>query len=444
MVETIRIDGQGTTLSWFNPADLAEADRVRLQRLLSWTYQPSEGSYQVKRKAPHKVGRVMLGQRLFAVVPDISAADFTTFFLYSLGVDISRFTHHQASPINTALGDEHIDYDRLVATLMCLACEELASGYLARRYERKEENLLVLRGRIDWSRAMSTPKHLGMPCSFREITSDNLLNRTVLAGLRSTRQLELPVLLRQRLSKLEFTWSSVCQDQHIRLHDLEASENSLNRLTESYRPVLALCRMLLFGYIPDDFFGSGKSTLQCLEFDLANIFERFVLQIMKSRLQGTGIETNFQTSSRNELLDGSGSPYQATRPDFMLEIRGQTLAVLDAKFKPRYVTLAPGEKFSKGNKLDESDVYQMLFYANRTRREGIAEAFVVAPKLDIGAMVPNAANRKITWNSDAETQIVIRVIDVDLPGTIDSIRSNQPFPDDGLSELCNLMVRKAS
>lgn len=442
MVETIRIDGVGTALHWFNPADIAEADRVRLQRLLSWVYDPSEGCYRIRRKVSHKVGRVMLGQRVFAVLPDISAADFTTFFLYSIGVDVSRFSHHQASPITAALGDEHIDYDTLLATLMCIGCEELASGYLARGYERKNENLLVLRGRVEWARTCGTPRHVGLPCSYHEITTDNLLNKIVLAGLSAARLLDLPLPLRQRLSKLEFAWASVCQRQHVRLHDLESCEKSLNRLTESYRPILALCRMLLFGYVPNDFFGGDSSTLQCLEFDMSTIFERFAYQLIKARLQGTGIETTFQPSSNNELLDGFGALYQTTRPDFLLGFDERAVAVLDAKFKPRYVTLGKGEVFSKRNKLDESDIYQMLFYADRVSHGGVAEAFVIAPKLDGSSRVPNEANRTIVWKAGLHGQIVLRVLDVDLPATLEAIRSETDYPQDGLSELCSSMAKR--
>lgn len=441
MVETIRIDGTGAALPWFDPVDITDSDRIRLQRLLSWNYDPAAGCYRVKRRVPHKVGRVMLGQRVFAVLPDISAADFTTFFLYSIGVDISRFTHHQASPITTALGDEHIDYDKLVATLMCVGCEELASGYLARGYERRSENLLVLRGRVDWVRAFTTPKHLGLPCSYHEITSDNLLNKTILAGLSAARLLDLPLPLRQRISKLEFAWASVCQHQHIRLHDLESCVKSLNRLTEGYRPVLALCRMLLFGYVPDDFFGGDNSALQCLEFDLSSIFERFVHQLIKARLQGTGVDTTFQASSSNELLDGSGVPYQATRPDFLLGLQGRTVAVLDAKFKPRYVTLREGEVFSAKNKLEEADVYQMLFYADRARNGSVADAFVIAPKLDSSSRVPNEASRTIVWKSGLRGQIILRVIDLDLPATLKAIRSEIPYPRDGLSDFCRQIAQ---
>ncbi|WP_447586524.1 5-methylcytosine restriction system specificity protein McrC [Pseudoxanthomonas mexicana] len=444
MAETIRIDGAGAALPWFNPAEIAEVDHVRLRRLLSWDYDAAAGCYRVKRRAAHKVGRVMLGQRVFAVLPDLSAADFTTFFLYALGVDISRFTHHQASPITAALGDEHIDYDKLVATLLCVACEDLASGYLARGYERKSEKLSVLRGRVDWMRSIAAPKHLGLPCHYHEITSDNLLNRTVLAGLSAARQLDLPLALRQRLSKLEFAWSSVCRHQYIRQHDLESCEKSLNRLTESYRPVLALCRMLLFGYVPDDFFGGRNSTLQCLEFDLAAIFERFVYQIVKARLQGTGVDTMFQPSSGNELLDGFGALYQATRPDFLLRYRGQTVAVLDAKFKPRYVTLVKGESFSTRNKLDQSDVYQMLFYADRVKSGGDTEAFVIAPRMDGFASVPNEANRTVVWRSGLRGRIVLRVVDVDLIATIKAIRSETAYPQDGLADLCRLVTKKVS
>lgn len=436
-METIPIDAVGVELEWFNPEQLSDEDKRRLSRLVTWSFDKPSGCYRVRRRVAHKIGRVVLGNYVFSVLPDMGAANFTTFFLHSIGVNVSRFAHNRASPVTAALGSDHIEYDLLIGTLMALSCEQLATGYLARGYERRDERTLSLKGSVNWAQSFNAPRLLGLPCTYQEITTNNLLNQVVLSGLIAAAKLDIPISVRQRLNRLEHLWASVCSQKHVRLTDIEVCERNLTRLTESYRTTLALCRMLLFGFGPDDLFGGGRGFLQCLEFDLSVIFERFVRRVLEDQLSGTGVYISFQDSTQNELISGSGSIYMKTRPDFLLCCEEGPLVVLDAKYKPRYVSLSQGEDFGSKNRLDASDMYQMLFYADRLKNTGVKRAYVLAPRLDTGSELPPESERVVYWKQGTAQGIEIRIYEVDLLAAIESIREDKPYPADGIRRLCN-------
>lgn len=445
-MRSVFINGNPTYIEGFKPEDFTSEETSRAKRLISWEYDSTQKCYLVHRRFPHKVGRVVAKNIVYSVVPDMSGHDFTVFFLYSLGIRLEKFTANHSSSIAIAYGNSHPDFRTLAATLLVLTAEEIAGNFLAKGYVQKRENLLTIRGRIDWREMNRPKKRVGLPCVFSEISLDNLLNRIVGAGLRAVQDVPIHSIFRRRLSEQIFTWSSIATQQHIKLTDLQLAEKSINRLTESYRSIIGLCRMVMFGYGTDDFFGSGDSDFQCIEFDLARIFERFVLRLIQEHLAGSTISVEAQVRERLGLRNGHGETYHETRPDFLIKHNGLPVAVIDAKFKPRYVSQKEGS-FSKSNKVSEADVYQLLFYAQRASqlaRGAKIPAFIVSPRIDKSSTLPEQLSRKINWVHDGTIEASIDVIDIDFAATIDAIRSREPVPNDGLAAVCKALVSEHS
>jgi len=223
------------------------------------------------------------------------------------------------------------------------------------------------------------------------------------------------------------------------------ADRSINRLTEGYKLVMGLCRMIMFGYAPENLLGGNGADLQCLEFDLAIIFERFILRLLKERLNGSLVSVEYQNYQRDALVNGAGQSYQSTRPDFLLTISGLPITVLDAKFKPRYVSLEMGKKFSKDNKISEDDMYQMLFYVQRARHAAGSmepQGVIVAPRLDNATAIPAKLDRTIQWLHPGDASVCIKVLYVDLLRTVQAICNDAPFPNDDLSLLCDDLNRQ--
>lgn len=443
-MRSIFIKNNPIYLDDFSPEKFTPEEVSRLKKLVSWDYDNVKKQYQLTRRFPHKVGRVVVKNIVYVVTPDMSSHDFTVFFLYSLGIRLERFTTNFASSLATAYGNSHPDFRTLAATLLVLIAEDIAGSSLAKGYVRKRENLPTVRGRIDW-REMNRPGYrVAIPCVFSEMSVDNLLNRVVGAGLRAVQNVPIHPMFQSRLSEQVFTWNSIAAYQHIKLSDLQLAEKSINRLTEKYRSIIGLCRMVMFGYGPDDFFGSGETDFQCLEFDLAMIFERFALRLIQERLTGSTISVEAQVRERDGLRNGNGQTYHETRPDFLIKRHGVPLAVIDAKYKPRYVS-QEDSGFKKTNKVSEADVYQLLFYAQRASQlAGGAKvpAFIVCPRIDQSLVLPPQPLRKINWMHDGRTEASIEVIDIDFLATINAIKSGTPMPDDGLATVCKALVQQ--
>lgn len=444
-MRSILISGIPTAVEGFVPESFSADDSFRLKKLISWEYDSTQKKYLVKRKLPHRVGRVVVKNVVYSVVPDMSALDFTTFFLYSLGVRLDRFAANQSSQIAAAYGNDYPDFRTLAATLLVLTAEEIAGSFLAKGYVRKAERLNTIRGRIDWKELSRPGPRSGIPCTFSEISLDNLLNRVVCAGLRAVQDVPILPMFRRRLSEQVFTWSSIATIKNIKLSELQLAEKSVNKLTEKYRGIIGLCRMVMFGYGPEDFFNTGNSNFQCLEFDLAMIYERFVLRIIEQRIAGSCLSVEAQVRERLGLRNGYGQTYHETRPDFLVKFGGFPVAVMDAKFKPRYVSQEG--TFARRNKVSEADVYQLLFYAQRASQlaHGASiPAFIISPRIDKYSVVPAPSLRQINWVHDGKAEVSIDVIDIDFGRTIEAIRCQTGLPRDGLAIACESLLARHS
>ncbi len=176
----------------------------------------------------------------------------------------------------------------------------------------------------------------------------------------------------------------------------------------AYRDALLLARTLMFGYDVTD----PDSRLVSPVVDLAALFETLLERATSLALDGTGIEVRRQASNAGAVLDGTGRPYVRPRPDLVLLSRGTPVCVLDAKYKPRYVSHGPG--LSAQNRVSHADLYQMFFYSRRTARsDGVGlPVFIVAPLLP-GAEAPAERLRQISWSGPGASAL-LRVHDLDL------------------------------
>src|SRR5262249_5789820 len=128
-----------------------------------------------------------------------------------------------------------------------------------------------------------------------------------------------------------------------------------DRLTEAYRPLLDLCRLLADGLAPGE--RSGEMPGPAFLIDLERVFERFVTRGLVEVVADTPGAVSVQPPHR---LRGEGTaPAIVLRPDVTLGRDGRPVLVVDAKWKrlPRAGPLP-------------TDVYQALAYgaALRARR----------------------------------------------------------------------------
>jgi 5-methylcytosine-specific restriction enzyme subunit McrC len=124
----------------------------------------------------------------------------------------------------------------------------------------------------------------------------------------------------------------------------------LTPLTEAYRPLWDLCRLLADGL------GAGQAagTTSCPAFliDLERVFERYVTRGVVAALSG---DDRFDVAVQRLYVANQPADVQPDiemRPDVTVEQGGQPVLVVDAKWKRL-----------KGSPLVTEDLYQVLAYA---------------------------------------------------------------------------------
>lgn len=232
------------------------------------------------------------------------------------------------------------DQDLLSALISFFArtAETTLARGLYHFYRHEADDLLALRGRIDFARQFRRGGlRVPMACSYDDFTADVDENQYLKAAMRrAIRVVGVPLEDRQRLMRLLVSLEEV-DDAPVEAGDI--SQIAFTRLNEHYWPALRLARLILANLTLRD--NHGDTTASAFMLDMNNLFERFVTERLRNELRGH-LKVEAQKSS---YLDDDKRV--TIRPDLRLTRNGSTVGVADIKYK-----------------LDEAntDYYQILAY----------------------------------------------------------------------------------
>ena len=389
---------------------LTAIDRKRFDKYLLLSYMG--GGYLVTARGRY-AGVVRLGGTRYWLPPGFPIDVLLRLMLLHLGLQAEDLRAPAAVRAAALRTDDGLM--PLLACRLVREAERLAAGHVVQVYTSRTERTSTLRGRPLWHRAAMHPPDGRLLCRYDEKTSDNLPNQLLLAGLLEARRYLAHVSgWRRRLRSQIHVWSSLASYRATSWHEFDLVLLTLNRLGAPYRGPLVLARTLLFGYDVAD----PESHLTSPVVDLAALFETLVTRLTSLALTDTGVVARPQQQNRHAIRDASGRTYIRPRPDLVLT-RGKTvLAVLDAKYKPRYVSFGPA--LSAKNRVAAADIYQMFFYSRRTvsGAESVP-VFIVAPALP-GGISPVTSARSITWRGDGPFS-ALRILGIDLASAVHAV-----------------------
>jgi 5-methylcytosine-specific restriction enzyme subunit McrC len=216
-------------------------------------------------------------------------------------------------------------FDRLAGILVRRVLDRASRG-LYRAYEKREERLALVRGKLDMDRICREPATCQLPCIYQEHTPDVDENRIiawtlrVLCGSRVLSQ-ECASLVRQGDRVLRGTVS---------LRPYLASAcvgRDYNRLNQDYHVLHSLCRFFLDNTGPTQ--ELGDTAMLPFLVDMASLFERFVA---RWTIQHLPPEYRLQ---EQETLSVDEEGMLSMRIDLVLYRRAtnRPLCVLDTKYK---------------------------------------------------------------------------------------------------------------
>jgi 5-methylcytosine-specific restriction enzyme subunit McrC len=242
--------------------------------------------------------------------------------------------------------------------LIRLFCDKLFDQVhkgLVRRYEGREENLSVLRGKLGVVEQVrlnaANPERLF--CRFDEFQEDNPLNQVLKAAIRLLLTVSGELKNQRKLAELllVFEGASDCSRT-----SLPWPRVVFDRMSDRYKPCFKLAELFL-KKTPPDVSGGGVQGFS-LFFDMNVLFEEYIGRIAARIFRTDGFIVSLQRPQRYLAFDESAErPVFAMKPD-VVGLRDSRIEwILDTKWKQLSI-----EEAKDG--VAQSDFYQMYAYAN--------------------------------------------------------------------------------
>jgi len=306
-------------------------------------------------------GVVSLGDRVLEVLPKVdearSAADACRGVLLRLLRRAERFPYFD----DEAVGQQLRTGSLLEVFISAFfdSVTTLARGGLLRQYEVRSDELQVVRGKIELARQFGA--HASRPdrltCSFDELSTDNVWNRTLKKAIRCTRPWIRSVNLNRRWIELMGVLDGV-DDGLLTARQIERL--TFNRQAERYRRAIEWARWILQLLAPS--IRAGDNQAPALLFDMNKLFESAVASVARGHV-ATRVGMSLQTQDRSASLATWVSPDRVEqafqlRPDLVFRRDGEVIAIADTKWK---LIARDGRQRAMPS---EADMYQMHAYAS--------------------------------------------------------------------------------
>lgn len=304
--------------------------------------------------AQQYVGAFQLGPHTVEVLPKIDGAapnvrrNLVAMLAVALDLEISEGDVARVATQNYGI----------LEILIRLFCDKLFAQVhkgLVRRYEGREENLSVLRGRLGVVEQVrlnaANPERLF--CRFDEFNEDNPLNQILKAGIRLLLNVSRALGNQRQLAELLLAFEGVAD---CRRAALPWNRVVFDRLNDRYKPCFKLAELFL-KQTPPDITGGGVQGFS-LFFDMNTLFEEYIGRMTARAFRPYGFQITLQGPQRHlAIKEDLRTTSFAMKPDVIASRDSRIAWILDTKWKE-----LSKEKAKDG--VVQSDLYQMYAYAS--------------------------------------------------------------------------------
>jgi 5-methylcytosine-specific restriction enzyme subunit McrC len=208
----------------------------------------------------------------------------------------------------------------LLALLLTEAAEAILRGGILADYVEREDELLVLRGRLlsDQQILRRFGQIDRVVCRFDEHEQDIVENQLLAAALSRCSTRVTHESVRRRVRRLLAIFREVCRSDELDLDALRHRGIAYHRLNDHYRDAHALAWLLLDGLGTQDLLAPGKTRCFAFLIDMNRLFDMFVFRLVARLLAGNSIVGTCTKPSytlmRSVLLEArdSGPPSSCT------------------------------------------------------------------------------------------------------------------------------------
>lgn len=243
---------------------------------------------------------------------------------------------------------------------------------LARHYQRVEDNLPCLRGRILF------PQHIRenlvnrarFYVGYDEFTADRPANRLIHSAIHKLIGFARQPKNQQLLHQLRICFADIPQSTRL---ESDWQRHRVDRSMQHYDAVMQWVGLFLFNDGLTTF--PGKHVNQALLFPMEEVFEDFVTSCFRRHQQKFSVRAQ---APKKSLAEIDGKPAFEMKPDITLmprdKAKGEATFILDTKWK----RINENDNDSKHG-ISQADVYQLFAYG---KKYGCRHVALVYPKTD--------------------------------------------------------------
>ena len=371
------------------PFRLSIDERETLRRSLpSLAVEPAPDSENTYVLTPGEtIGALEIGDLSVSIRPKLGIERVLFLASYAMGAfklrDKERFDFR----------DEDTLVETLVPAFASAARRAFARGLL-HGYRTEDEALHIVRGRIRIDEQIRRRFGIPVPLEVRydEFTDDVLMNRLVKAAAARLSWMHI----RSPRSRADLGWINARLDNVALVEFLPNAvpHVSFDRLTEHYRDVVALARLILRHSTIETERGATRAAGFLM--DMNRVFQDFVTLALREALGLSDRTFRSDSSIRGVTLDEGGSV--KLKPDISWWDGRRCTFVGDAKYKR-----------VQDERVPNADLYQLLAYATALDLPGGLLVYAQGEADDVVHRVRHAGQQ-------------LEVAVLDLSGTIDHLR----------------------
>ena len=304
-----------------DPVPLLPAERDKLGDILtSLTIEPASGAEGAYHLTPGStVGSLDIGDLAVSIRPKLDISRVLFLASYAMGafeVREERFDFEEAPTLVEAL-----------ASALAAAARRTFARGLLHGYQTEEEALHTVRGRIRIDDQLRRRFGVPVPVEVRydEFTDDITANRLVKAAAARLGRMRL----RSARSREGLRWVAARLENVSLVEFTAVPEVTFDRLSERYREVVALSRLIL----RHTSFETDRGRIQApgLLMDMNAVFQGFVTQALRDALRVSDHVFRSDEHVRGVTLDEAGNV--TLKPDLSWWDGSTCTFVGDAKYK---------------------------------------------------------------------------------------------------------------